>query len=1237
MRSYVLRAGRWSCSLASACIGFAAVSMVEAQPTSIAEDVPAWWSTNFSQSRTSSPGRLFESIPARTSGITLTHEFPADAPISFMQEQGSGSGVCVGDYDGDGWPDVFITNFNLGARLYRNLGDFRFEDVTACAGVATGSRWCQGASFADIDNDGDLDLYVCVFNGVNLLFINQGNGTFREEARTRGLDFSGASLMAAFGDYDRDGALDVFVVTHRINIGADQRLPRTAQEALQRGIFKMNTRGAEEVSAPYREFFELIRTPEGRTELVIAGQLDRLYRNRGDGTFTNVTAQAGIHGYEMGLAAVWWDYNGDHWPDIYVSNDHKGVDRLYRNNRDGTFTDVAREVLPHVPLSSMGTDTGDVNNDGWVDLLATDMAGTSHARRALITDEIDKSRWFTSQAELKQYSRNALFLGLGLEQVFEVAYLAELDATDWTWSPKFADFDNDGWLDLFVANGMSRDFLNSDLIAEFKQRGQPGWRNTPVLREKNLAFRNLGDLRFEPAGPKWGLDRVSASFGAAVADLDRDGDLDLIVTNFGEPVSLYRNTGTSGHSVLVRLKGRPSNSWGIGSQVTLVTKRGTQTRYLTLASGFMSANEPLLHFGLGEETNISQLRIVWPSGTDMTLSNLPADRAYTIAERSSASSKKARVSTTMTLIETRNCPTRARHREVPYDDFAREPLLPWKLSQLGPGLAVGDVNGDGLDDFYLTGAAGQAGQLFIQETNGCFHLAAHPGFQSGRPCDELGALFFDADGDGDLDLLVAAGGAEAGTSSASPGPQLYLNDGHGAFRKAPDSAWPAGASDASSVVAAADFDRDGDLDVFVGGRFVPGQYPATPRSCLLLNRNGNFERVGKAVASDLEQAGLVTSAVWSDVDDDGWLDLLVTCEWGSLKLFRNRQGHLVDETAAAGFGERTGFWQGIAARDVDGDGDIDYIVTNLGLNTRYQASSSAPFLCYYGDLDGSGSTNLLELRPEAGEWFPMQRRRALLAAMPRLTDLFPTATRFAQMDQHALLSLAPAGQFRRLEVNTLESGVWLNDGHARFTFHPLPRLAQNAPSFGVIATEMDGDGHPDLLIVQNSSQAQFDTGRMRGGLGLLLRGRSDGSFVVVPPLESGVILPQDARSIGLVDSNSKAGPLIVIGCNDTDAILLSPRPEKGCRLFSVRLRGPRRNPTGLGAKVTIAHASGLRQTAEVSAGGGYLSQVSAALYFGNPEHDPARSVQIRWPDGTNSVVEIAGHASLNIPHPSFEQ
>ena len=1040
-----------------------------------------------------------------------------------MQEQGSGSGVCIGDYDGDGLPDVFITNFNLGARLYRNLGDFRFEDVTARAGMGTGSSWCEGASFADIDNDGDLDLYVCVFNGPNLLFINQGDGTFREEARARGLDFSGASLMAAFGDYDRDGALDVFVVTHRINVGARQRLPRSTQEALQRGILRKDARGGVEVSATEREFFELIRTPEGRTELIVAGQPDLLYRNRGDGTFTNVTAPAGIRGFEIGLAAVWWDYNGDHWPDIYVSNDHKGVDRLYRNNRDGTFTDVAGDVLPHVPLSSMGTDTGDLNNDGWIDLLATDMAGTSHARRAVITDDIDKSRWFTSQAELKQYRRNTLFLGLGLERVFEVAHLAGLDATDWTWSPKFADFDNDGWLDLFVSNGMSRDYMNSELLAEFKQRGQPGWWNTPVLREKNLAFRNLGDLRFEPAGPKWGLDRISASFGAAVADLDRDGDLDLIVTNFGEPVSLYRNTGNSGHSVLLRLKGHQSNSWGIGSKVSLVTRRGTQTRYLTLASGFMSANEPLLHFGLGEETILAQLRIAWPSGTESILTNLPADRVYMIEEPTAPLSRNTQVSTTFPLLEARNCPTRARQRERPYDDFAREPLLPWKLSQLGPGLAVGDVNGDGLDDFYLTGAAGYMGQLFIQEPNGCFHLAAQSAFQRELAFDELGALLFDPDGDGDLDLVVSTGGAETALSPAPPGAQLYLNDGHGTFSKAPDTAWLTEPTDANGVVAAADFDRDGDVDLFMGGRFVPGQYPATPRSYLLVNRGEKFERVGNEVASVLEKIGLVTSAIWSDVDDDGWLDLLVTCEWGSIKLFKNHKGHLVEATTEAGFSERTGFWQGIAARDVDGDGDIDCIVTNLGLNTRYQASASAPFLCYYGDLDGSGSSNLLELRPEAGEWFPMQRRSALLAAMPRLTELFPTATRFAQLDQRVLLSLARPDRIRRLEVNTLESGVWLNDGRAHFTFHPFPRLAQNAPSFGIIATELDGDGHPDLLIAQNVSGAQFDTGRMRGGLGMVLRGRGDGSFAVVPPLESGVVIPQDARSIALLNEAAARG------------------------------------------------------------------------------------------------------------------
>ncbi len=538
---------------------------------------------------------LFEQLPGSATGIDLVHEFPTNAAFELLTDQCSGAGVCIGDYDDDGLPDIFMSNYDRGNRLYRNLGHWRFVDVSAKAGVEAVGRWCTGATFVDLNNDGRLDLFVCVFNGPNLLFLNQGDGTF------------------------------------------------------------------------------------------------------------SVSNAAAILGNDIGLAATWWDFNEDGWPDIYVSNDYRGPDRLYRNEGRGRFAELAGEVLPHVPWASMGADIADLNNDGHLDLFAADMSGSTHFRRQISMTNLQKDRWFLESGSPRQYPRNAVYLNTGVGNMMEVAYLTGLASTDWTWSPKFADLDNDGWSDLFLTTGMSRDFVNNDLIAKLHERGS-SWRNTPVLRQANLAFRNLGNLQFNSIGPQWGLDRLSASYGAAFADLDRDGNLDLVVANFGEPVSVYRNTGAKGHRVLIRLKGTRSNSWGIGATVRIETPVGQQVRYLTLSSGFASSNEPLVHFGLGDAQWIDHLTVGWPSGQCQVFHHLEADRLYTITESTTPVQSVPTPIRAPTQFEPLAPITDVRHREQGFDDYQRQPLLPWKLSQLGPGLAVGDVNGDGLEDLYLGGA-----------------------------------------------------------------------------------------------------------------------------------------------------------------------------------------------------------------------------------------------------------------------------------------------------------------------------------------------------------------------------------------------------------------------------------------------------------------------------------------------------------------------------------------------------
>ncbi|MCI0539943.1 MAG: FG-GAP-like repeat-containing protein [Verrucomicrobiales bacterium] len=1183
-----------------AAIQFAAAGLPESSP------LPA---------RAKSVGPLFERVPPNQTGIDLVHALPANISLALLQEQGAGSGICAGDIDGDGLPDLFFSNYDLGCRLYRNLGNWRFSDITEQAGVRTGGRWCGGVAFADIDNDGDLDLHVSCLNTPNLLFINRGDGTFTEKAAEFGLAWAGASIMGAFADYDRDGRLDLYLLTHRDLLSKEQRLPSGTSEALSRGILRRDNRGRPEVAPQHRELFELIEKGQGRVELAIAGQADQLFHQQSDGAFTNATVRVGIQGNDIGLGVNWWDYNHDGWPDIYVANDHKTPDRLWRNNQDGTFTDVARTVLPHVPLSSMGTDIADVNNDGRLDLLATDMAGTSHPRRMMIDQSPERTQWF--QEHSRQYPRNALYLNTSTDRVLETAFMAGIAATDWTWSPKFGDLDNDGWVDLFIANGMTRDYLNGDLLARTKQRGHPGWRQESMLKEVNLAFRNRGDLHFDRAETEWGLNQLSASFGASLADLDRDGDLDLVVMNLGEPVSLFRNQESENHRVSIRLKGTRSNRWGVGAHVTAETAQGLQTRTVSLTSGFMSANEPLLNFGLGKQEQITRLTVVWLNGVRQHFKNLPADRAYTIVEPADSSSSSPNIDPPPALFRRTLKLSHFTHRERSFDEYAREPLLPWKCSQMGPGLAIADIDGDGDDDFYLGGSAGEPGVIGVQERDGQFQQRIPPVFNSDKESEDLGALFFDADGDGDADLYVVSGGVESSPEGEALQDRLYLNDRRGAFQKAPEGTLPK-ERDAGSVVCAADLDRDGDLDLFVGGRSVPGHYPLPARSHLYRNDQGKFVDASETLTEEMRTLGVVTAAIWSDVNGDGWIDLVIGQEWGPVRCFLNERGRFRDATLQLGFATRSGLWQAVAAADVDGDGDMDFVTGNFGANTRYRAGRMQLFR---GDFHDRGVTNLIEAYFEGDRLVPLRHRPALLNAFPPLVEAFPTFQSLAVASLTNLFSPDSLARAYQVRADTLESGVWISEG-TQFRFRPLPSLAQLAPTFGIVSLDADGDSRIDLALAQNFFGPNLETLRMDGSLGLILRGQDGGDFVPVGLRESGFIAPVDSRALGLLDLNSDDQPDLLLAANAGEVRAfesLAGALPTSLHPLTVRLKGRPGNPNGVGARVELKFSDDSHRIAEVHAGSGYLSQSSATLYHLHRGSPGPVQITVRWPTGESST------------------
>lgn len=1156
---------------------------------------------------------LFERMPASQTGLDLEHRFPAGVAFEYLQDHGCATGVCIADYDNNGDADIFITNYDKGSRLYRNLGGWRFEDATQKAGVAAVGRWCSGATFGDIDNDGYLDLFVAVFNGPNLLYLNQRDGTFKEAATAAGLDFSGASVQMAFADYDGDGRLDGYLVTNRKFIGTDHRLPRNSTEGFRRSILQTGASGKPQINPRYAELFDLIDKGIGHMELTIAGQPDRLYRNQGNGTFALMNEAAGIRGNEIGLAATWWDYNDDGRPDLYVSNDYKGTDRLYHNDGNGSFTEVTRQALPHIAWASMGADIADLNNDGRMDLMTTDMAGSSHERHMLGNGDLDDERWFLMLANPPQYRRNAVYLNTGTSNLLEIACLAGLAATDWTWSPKFADFDNDGWIDLFVSNGMSRDFMNSDLLREFKGRGHTAWRSASVLREANFAFKNTGDLGFQNVGSDWGLNMVSASFGVAVADLDRDGDMDLVVTSFDEPVAVYRNNSTSGNRMLIRLKGVASNSWGVSAKVKAETVTGIQTRSVTLGSGFMSANEPLVHFGLGDEKLIRHLEIDWPSGRRQALTNLPAGFLYSITEPTNATQPASKSVTQPALFEAILGGSAIRHREEPFDDHAWQPLLPWKHSRWGPGIALGDINNDGSDDLFLGGGSGHAGILSFGTNDGRFRPASFPALESDKESEDLGAVFLDADGDDDFDLFVVSGGSEANPEDVSPHARLYYNDGRGNFTKAPLGAVP-DLREAQSVLAAADFDRDGDLDLFIGGHSMPAGNPRPAKSRLLRNRNGRFEDVSEAAGLSSAPIAFATGALWSDVNDDGWVDLLVTQHWGPIKLLINERGVLIP-VAESGLEQYSGFWNGIAGADLNGDGFVDYVVTNWGLNNPRRLAPATPTVAYVGDLSGSGRHEFVQAFYRGKALLPVASRDEMIGSFPDLAEKFPSYVSYASASISNLFTPEALGKATRYEVNTLESGILLNDGAGHFTFHSLPRLAQVAPAFGVAIADFDGDGQRDVVLGQNFSHNHPEAGRLRGGLSILLLGEGQARFNPVWPEKSGIAIPEDARSVVACNLNSDQWPDLLVGINDGEMVAFKNRGSNKNRVLALRLKGLRLNRAAIGARVTVELSDNSAQTAEIYAGSGFLSQSSGMLTFGLGTTNTARRIKVRWPDG----------------------
>jgi hypothetical protein len=1138
--------------------------------------IPALLMLFFSCADNNDKSTLFKKIGKDDHGIDFENTITENDTLNILSLEYiyNGGGVAAADFNNDGKTDLFFTGNMVPNKLYLNKGNFKFEDVSEIAGIGAKEKWKSSVAIADINGDGWKDIYVCATISPdsalreNILFIHKGldkdgKPIFEDQAKRYGVNFAGHSSGAAFLDYDNDGDLDLFIITNTILKG---------------------------IPTSYRP-----KIADGTTNA------DVLLRNNGNGTFTNVSKEAGIleEGYGLGLGIA--DLNQDGWTDIYVSNDYITNDLLYINNKNGTFTNEIDKRIKHQSMFSMGNDIADFNNDGLPDIVTLDMLPEGNLRRKTVIGGTTYSSYLNNEryGYAHQYIRNVLQLNNGDGTFSEIGQLAGVHQTEWSWSPLFVDVDNDGYRDLLVTNGFPRDITDKDFgnfraetstVASVKYQMD----SIPVVKIPNYAFKNNGDLTFKDVTQAWGLNDPSFSNGASFVDLDNDGDVDYIVNNINDGVMMYENTlyradkknDSANHFLRVKLEGIAPNLAGLGTKIKLYCDGKLQYHDHSLYRGYVSSVEDVIHFGLGRSTKIDSLVVEWTGHRKSLMTNINVDQLITISQKESNLFAPAEPNDAKTLLTevTNQRKINFIHKEDDKIDFNVQRTIPHKFSQNGPSLAVGDINNDGLDDFYVGGPAHFDGMLFVQNKAGGFLQKALVKSPT-RNEEDQGALFFDADNDNDLDLYVVSGSFEYPVASPAHADRLYINDGKGNFKLAMD-ALPETLS-SGSCVRASDFDADGDLDLFVGGKVVPGQYPYASESYLLINNNGKFSNSAKEIAPELSAIGIVNDALWTDINNDGKPDLMLAGEFMPVTVFVN-DGKKLNKQKDTGLEKYSGWWNSLTGSDFDHDGDIDFVAGNLGLNNMYRASSEMPLRCYAKDFDGNNSVDAVlscYLLSEEGDRkeFPVHFWEELNSQSPKFRRQFKYYKKFGRATLDKILTEADRKDAMVLTAEWTSTSFIENLGNGKFKVVALPMLVQTAPVNGIVSMDVNQDGHADIVMIGNDYGNEVNVGRYDAFTGLVLLNDGKANFKIASIKESGFKVSGDAKSLSRLIS---AKGEMIVAAQNRGSLKVFALEQPFISVFR-----PQRDDVW----AEISYANGTKAKVEFYYGSGYLSQSTRSI------------------------------------------